>query len=50
LIRWFRTFDRFAMKTGILEIKAQTRPDWRGMERHFQNEIERLIEMEVDFQ
>jgi predicted nucleotidyltransferase component of viral defense system len=49
LIRWFRTFDRFAMKTGILDIKAQARPDWRQIEKHFQEEIERLIEMEVDF-
>ena len=50
LIHWFRTFDRFALKIGILDIKAQTRPDWRQMEKHFQKEIERLIEMEVDFQ
>ncbi|MFH1903338.1 MAG: nucleotidyl transferase AbiEii/AbiGii toxin family protein [Candidatus Omnitrophota bacterium] len=49
LIHWFRTFDRLAMKTGILDIKARVKPDWRQMEKYFQKEIERLIEMEVDF-
>lgn len=48
LIRWFRTFDRFAMKTGLLDIRARVKPEWQKMEKHFQEEVERLIEMEVD--
>lgn len=49
LIRWFRTYGRLDMKTGIMELRAQTRPNYNQMERHFKKEIDRLIEKEIEF-
>ncbi|MFH0796283.1 MAG: nucleotidyl transferase AbiEii/AbiGii toxin family protein [Candidatus Omnitrophota bacterium] len=48
LIRWFNTFDRFRMKSGLLELRTKVPHDWQIMERHFKDEIGRLIAMEVD--
>ncbi len=49
LIRWFRTYSRLDMKTGIMELRARTRPDYNQMERHFKKEIDKLIEKEIGF-
>ncbi len=49
LIRWFRTYSRLDMKTGIMELRAQTRPNYNQMERHFKKETDRLIEKEIGF-
>ncbi|HEA46832.1 MAG TPA: hypothetical protein ENH97_00270 [bacterium] len=49
LIRWFRTYSRLDMKTGIMELRAQARPDYNQMERHFKKEIDKLIEKEIEF-
>ncbi len=48
LIRWFRTYDRLNMKAGIRELKAQTKPDYNQIERHFKKEIDKLIEKEIE--
>jgi len=49
LIRWFRTYSRLDMKTGIMELRAQARPDYNHLERHFKKEIDKLIEKEIGF-
>lgn len=48
LIRWFNTFDRFRMKSGLLELKTKVQHNWPTMEKHFNKEIDRLIAMEMD--
>ncbi len=49
LIRWFRTYDRLRMKSGLLELETEKRPDYTVMERHFRTEIEKIVEREVEF-
>ncbi|MCK4244799.1 MAG: nucleotidyl transferase AbiEii/AbiGii toxin family protein [Candidatus Omnitrophica bacterium] len=49
LIRWFRTYDRFAMKSSLLDLKTKRKPDYQNIERHFKKEIDKLIRREVDF-
>ena len=49
LIRWFRTYDRLRMKSGLLELETEKRPDYTMMERHFRTEIEKIVEREVEF-
>lgn len=49
LIRWFRTYDRLRMKSGLLELETEKRPDYTVMERHFRVEIEKIVEREVEF-
>jgi predicted nucleotidyltransferase component of viral defense system len=47
IIRWFRTYNRMDMKTGLLELKLKNRPDYRAMELHFKREIDRILEKEI---
>jgi predicted nucleotidyltransferase len=49
LIRWFRTYSRLEMKTGILELELKKAVDYHDIERHFEKEIDKIIEKEVDF-
>lgn len=44
IIRWFRTYDRMLMKTGLLDLMAKTKPDYRGIDEHFKKEIDKLLE------
>lgn len=43
LIRWFKTYDRMAIKSGILDLVTKNKPDYRHMEEHFKKEIDKLI-------
>ncbi|MFH2137985.1 MAG: nucleotidyl transferase AbiEii/AbiGii toxin family protein [Candidatus Omnitrophota bacterium] len=43
LILWQRTYDRFAMKSGLIDLITKTVPDARLIEKHFDKEIEKLI-------
>lgn len=47
LIRWFRTYDRMEIKSGLLDLKIKKRIDYKKIEEHFKKEINRLIEKEV---
>lgn len=49
LVRWFRTYDRMDIKTGLLELKTKEDVDYKLMEKHFKKEIDKLIEKEVGF-
>lgn len=47
LVRWFRTYDRLSIKSGLLELVINQVADYRLMERHFKQEIDKLLEKEV---
>lgn len=49
LIRWFRTYDRLAIKSGLLDLKTKKKPDYQIIERHFKKEIDELIRRKVNF-
>jgi len=47
LIRWFRTYDRFRIMSGILDLETTKKVDYKTMERYFTKEINGIIEKEV---
>lgn len=49
IIRWFRTYSRLDMKTGILELELKKAVDYHDIERHFEKEVNKIVEKEVDF-
>lgn len=48
VIRWFRTFNRLDMKTGLTEIKTESIVEFREIDKHLSNEIDRILLREVD--
>lgn len=46
IVVWYRTYDRTAIKTGLLEIPTDKRIDFQQMERHFRDEIGQMVEEE----
>lgn len=49
IIRWFRTYNRMDMKTGLLELQLKKNINYNDIERHFKQEVNRIIEKEVEF-
>jgi len=49
IIRWFRTYDRMDVKTGLLELKLNKDIDYRDIELHLKKEIDKILEKEVKF-
>jgi len=49
LIRWFRTYDRMEIKTGLMNLKLKKKVDYQDMEKHFKREIDKILEEEVKF-
>jgi len=47
LIRWFRTYSRMDIKTGLLELKTKNKVDYKEMESHFKQETGRLLEKQI---
>jgi predicted nucleotidyltransferase component of viral defense system len=47
LITCFRSYDRMEMKTGLLDIITDNKIDYKNMERHFNEEIDRLVKKEI---
>jgi len=47
IIRWFRSYKRFDMKTGLLELGLKKDVDFNDIERHFKREVDKIIEKEV---
>ena len=47
LITWFRSYDRIEMKTGLLDIVTDNKIDYKSMEKHFDEEIGRLVRKEI---
>lgn len=48
LIKWFKTYDRMAMISGILEIDTGKKIDAKTIENHFAGEIKKIIENQID--
>lgn len=48
VIRWFRTFNRLEMKTDLAEIKTEKTVEFREIDKHLSNEIDRILLSEVD--
>jgi len=47
VIIWFRTYDRFEMKSGLLEIITNKKVTFQEMELHFKEEISKIIAAEL---
>jgi predicted nucleotidyltransferase len=47
MIIWYRTYDRFEMKTGLLEIITNKKITFQAMELHFKEEIGKIIAAEL---
>ena len=47
IIRWYRTFDRMSMMDGILSLATTRAVDYKAQEKHFRQEIDKLIELEI---
>ncbi len=47
VIRWFKTYDRMALTCGILEIAAEKSVDTKSIEKHFTQEINKIIQEQV---
>ncbi len=45
VVRWYQTYDRMAMKTGLLDLMTKAEPDFRVIENHFKKEIDKLLKM-----
>ena len=43
IVIWFKTYDRFGIKSGLTDIITNKKVDPYEMERHFKKEIEQLI-------
>lgn len=48
VIRWFRTFNRLDMKTELAEIKTEKIIEFREIDKHLSEEINRILLKEVD--
>ena len=47
LVRWFRTYSRLEIKTGLLELETKNKIDYERMEKHFKEEIDCLLERQI---
>ena len=47
IIIWFRTYKRLEMKIGLTEIITDKNVSFPEMERHFKDEVERIIAAEI---
>src|SRR3989338_396109 len=47
MIRWYRTFDRMAIKTGLLDLVTEKTIDFRRMDKYFKNEVDALLSEEI---
>lgn len=47
LIRWFRTYSRMDIKTGLSDLNIKNRIDYKEMEKHFKREIDYLLERQI---
>lgn len=43
VIIWFRSFNRIEMKMGLIDIRTENKIEFKDIDRHFKNEIDRLI-------
>lgn len=48
VIRWFRTFNRLEMKIDLAEIKTEKTIEFREIDKHLSDEIDKILLREVD--
>ena len=48
VVRWYQTYDRMEMKTGLLDLLTKTKPDYPSIEKHFKKEINRLLQTLIE--
>ncbi|MDP2933994.1 MAG: nucleotidyl transferase AbiEii/AbiGii toxin family protein [bacterium] len=44
VVRWYQSYDRMEMKTGLLDLVTRTKPDHRKMEEHFKVEVGKILD------
>ena len=44
VVRWYQTYDRMNIKTGLLDLPTKAKPDYPLIENHFKKEIDKLVE------
>jgi hypothetical protein len=47
LINWYRTFDRITVIDEILRLKTDKKIDYKIMEKHLHEEIDRIVEKQI---
>lgn len=47
LVRWFRIYSRIDIKSGLLELRTKNKVDYREIERHLKQEIDRLLDRQI---
>ncbi|MFC1594134.1 nucleotidyl transferase AbiEii/AbiGii toxin family protein [Candidatus Omnitrophota bacterium] len=47
IIRWFKTFDRTQMKADLADIKTDKHLDFRTIDKHIAEEIDRILRREI---
>ncbi|MBU1122220.1 MAG: nucleotidyl transferase AbiEii/AbiGii toxin family protein [Candidatus Omnitrophota bacterium] len=48
LINWFRKYDRMNIMDGVLRMKVNKKMNYKNMENHFLNEINKIVEKEIE--
>lgn len=48
VIRWFRTFKRMEMKADLADIKTEKILEFRDIDKHLDEEVEKILEKEID--
>jgi hypothetical protein len=48
VVHWYQTYDRMTIKTGLLELITSTKPDFRMMDNHFKDEVDKLLEILIE--
>lgn len=48
LVRWFHSYGRFEMKAGLKDLELKKDINYSDIERHFKQEIEKILEEEVE--
>ncbi len=47
LINWFNSFDRMDMMDGVLSLDTDKKIDFKKLEKHFKEEIDKIIERQL---
>lgn len=48
IIIWYKSYDRFSIKSGLVDIITDKKIDYTEMDRHFKLEVENLIQKDIE--
>ena len=48
IVIWQNTYDRFSIKSGILDIITDQKVDYNDIRKHFESEIEKIIQKDIE--